>query len=144
VHGRSIRGLWAKISTGVLGLAFAALPLSACGSSAPTAAQQVCNDRSNLNSAVSTVVSDVHSGDFSKAKDNVSAVTEAFDNLLKSAQQLSSEQSKSLSPQIDQLKNTVSGLKDSSSLSDLLNGIDSARTQVQSISKQIGDSLNCS
>jgi predicted nucleic acid-binding Zn-ribbon protein len=137
------RGLRVQVVAGVVGVTVAAL-LTSCGSSGASAAQQVCSDRSQLNQSVSTVVSDLRSGNFSKAKDNLSAVTTAFDNLQSSVQQLASEQSKALSPQIDTLKSTVSSLKDSSSLSELLDGIDAARSQAQSISTQIGDSLQCS
>lgn len=139
---RSVR---AGVAAGALGLACAVLLLSACGSSSSaTAAQQVCSDRSQLNDAVSTVVNDVRSGDFSKAKDALPAVTNAFDDLEKSVQQLASEQSRSLKPQLDNLRNTVSSLKTSSSLSDLVGTIDSAWNQAKSISQQIGDSLKCS
>lgn len=133
---------WAAV--GFVGLMSTTLLLSACGSSGATAAQQVCSDRAQVNGAVSTVISDVRSGDPSKAKDDLSAVTDSFDELKSSVQKLGSEQSQSLEPQIDKLKKTVSSLQGSSSLSDLVNGIDSAWNQAKSISRQIGDSLKCS
>ena len=117
--------------------------LAACGSS-PSAAAQVCSDRSQLNSAVSNVVSDLRSGNLSKAKDDLGAVRNAFDSLTQSVQQLSSQQRQVLSPQVDDLKATVSGLKNSDSLSSLTSGLNSARSQVQSISEQVGNSFHCS
>ena len=139
-RGRSARAV-SGVALGVVALS--GFVLAACGSS-PSAAQQVCSDRTQLKGAVSTVVNDVRSGSFSQAKDDLSAVSDAFDNLTKSVEQLASDQSQALSPQIDNLKSTVLGLKDSKSLSDLVSGLDSASTQAQSISKEIADALHCS
>lgn len=127
----------------VVGLVLAGAVLAGCSSS-PSAAQQVCSDRSQLNTAVSNLVGDLRSGNFSKAKDGLSAVSSAFDDLQQSVRQLASEQSGKLSPQIDDLQNTITGLKDATSIDQLLTGIGSARSQAQSISQQVGDSLNCS
>lgn len=143
-HSRTVRGLRIRVPTGLIGLAFAALVLSACGSSGATAAQQVCDDRSQLNTAVTTVVNDLRSGNFSKAKSDLPAVTDSFDTLRASVENLSAEQSQSLKPQIDKLKHTVSSLRGSSSFNDLVNSIDSVWNQAKSISQQIGDSLKCS
>jgi predicted nucleic acid-binding Zn-ribbon protein len=118
--------------------------LAACSSSAPTASQKVCDDRAQLNQAVSTVVNDLKSGNLGQAKDDASAVGEAVDNLSQSAQGLQTEQSQALSPQIDHLKKTASSLRNASSLSDLQSGFSSLKSQLQSISSQIGDSLKCS
>jgi hypothetical protein len=125
-------------------LSLAALILAACGSTSPSASQQVCNERSQLNSAVSTVGTDLRSGNLSKAKDDLPAVHQAFNMLKNSVQQLAGEQREALTPQIDTLKSTVSGLKYSDSLTSLTAGISSAETQAQSISRQIGDTLHCS
>lgn len=121
----------------------AGLLFAACGSSSPSAAAQVCTDRAQLSDAVSAVVSAARSGNLSQVKSDVSAVTTAFDNLSTSVSQLASEQSSSLRPQIDKLKSTVTGLKDTSSLNGFVTGLDSVRSQVQSISKEIGTTLKC-
>jgi uncharacterized phage infection (PIP) family protein YhgE len=125
-------------------LSLAAFLLAACGSSGPTAAQQVCSDRSQLSSAVSSVANDLRSGNLSKAKDDLPAVHDAFDSLTKSIEQLATEQRQSLSPKIDELKSSVSGLKNSDSLSSLTTDLRSVRSQVQSISQQVEDGLHCS
>jgi hypothetical protein len=119
--------------------------LAACSSSsAPTASQKVCDDRVQLNQAVSTVVNDLKSGNFGQAKDDASAVGQALDNLSQSAQGLQTEQSQALSPHIDNLKKTASGLRNANSLTELQSGFRSLTSQLQSISGQIGDSLKCS
>lgn len=130
----------------VLGLfAAAGFLLAACSSTpAPSASEKVCNDRTQLSNAVSTVVNDLKSGNFGKAKDDLPAVRDAVDNLSESAKELTSEQSQALSPQIDNVKSTASGLKDASSLSELQSGFSSLRSQLQSLSNQIGDNLKCS
>jgi predicted nucleic acid-binding Zn-ribbon protein len=119
--------------------------LAACGSSpSASASQKVCDDRAQLSNAVSTVVNDLKSGNFGQAKDDVPAVREALDSLSQSARELKSEESQSLSPQIDNLKKTATNLRDSNSLSDLLSGIDSLTSQLQSVGDQISQNLKCS
>jgi hypothetical protein len=126
-------------------LAFVGSLLAACSSSPSTSASQnVCNDRVQLNNAVSTVINDLHSGNFGKAKDDVPAVRDALNSLGQSAQDLKSEESQALSPQIDNLKNTVANLKNSTSRSDLQSGFNSVKSQLQSISNQISQTLKCS
>lgn len=129
----------------VCSLAFVGCLLAACGSSsAASASQTVCNDRAQLSKAVSTVVDDLRSGNFSKAKDDVPAVRDALNSLSQSARELKSQESQSLSPQIDKLKKTATSLKDSSSVSDLLSGLSSLESQFQSVGSQINQSLKCS
>ena len=121
------------------------LLLAACSSSpAASASQKVCSDRTQLSNAVSTVVNDLKSGNFGKAKDDLPAVRDAVDSLGQSAQELTSEQSHTLSPQIDDLKKTAENVKNATSLSDLQSSFRSLRTQLQSISSQIGQTLKCS
>jgi uncharacterized phage infection (PIP) family protein YhgE len=126
-------------------LAFVGCLLAACGSGpSASASEKVCSDRAQLSNAVSTVVDDLKSGNFAKAKDDVPAVSDALNSLSQSAGELKSEESQSLSPQIDKLKKTATSLKDSGSLSDLLSGIDSLVSQLQSVGDQISQHLKCS
>ncbi len=127
----------------VLGLAGSIL--AACSSSPPpSASQTVCNDRTQLSSAVSTVVDDVHAGNFGKAKDDLPAIRDAVNSLSESIQGLKSEESKALSPQIGHLKETADNLKSPSSLSDLQSTFNSFKEQLQTIGNQITQTLNCS
>lgn len=125
-------------------LAIVGFLLAACSSSpAASASQQVCNDRAQLKSDVSTVVNDLKSGNFGKAKDDLPAVRDAADSLSQSAKGLKSEESETLSPQIDNLKTTASELKSASSLADLQSSFSSLRSQLQSMSTQISQTLKC-
>lgn len=117
--------------------------LVACGSS-PSAAQQVCSDRANLKSAMTTVVENVRAGKFTAAKNDVPAVKDAFNSLRQSAENLQSQQAQALQPQVDTLKSTLTNLGNAKSLSELRTGLESASTQVQSISNEIVSTLNCS
>ena len=72
------------------------------------------------------------------------AVRDALNSLSQSARELQSQESQSLSPQIDNLKKTATGLMDSTSLSNLLSGLDSFASQLQSVGNQINQTLKCS
>jgi chromosome segregation ATPase len=136
-RARPIRLVGLLVSVGSL--------LAACSSSpAPSASQKVCDDRTQLNNAVSTVSDDLHSGNFAKAKDDLPAVRDAVNSLKKSAKELASQESQALKPQIDNLKKTAANLKNATSLSDLQTGFSSLKAQIQSIDPQIGQTLKCS
>src|SRR5689334_23205013 len=64
--------------------------LTACGddSGGSNAQDQACNARSDLRSAVNDVVTDVRNGNFGAAKDGVSDIGNAFDELQSSLQDL--------------------------------------------------------
>jgi hypothetical protein len=129
----------------LISLAFFGCLLAACGSGhSASASQSICNDRTQLRNAVSTVAGDLRSGNFSKAKDELPAVRDALNSLSQSAQELKAQVSQTLRSPIDNLNSAVANLKDSKSLSDLLSGIDSIGSQVDAISSQIGDTLKCS
>jgi uncharacterized phage infection (PIP) family protein YhgE len=129
----------------LVSLAFIGCLLAACGSSpSASASQAVCKDRTQLSNTVSTFAADLRSGNFSKAKDDLTAVRDALNSLSQSAQELKAQESQTLKSPIDNLKSAVTNLKDSKSLSDLTSGIDSIRSQVDAISSQIGDTLKCS
>jgi predicted nucleic acid-binding Zn-ribbon protein len=119
--------------------------LGACGggSGQSSATAQVCSDRANLQKAVDGVVTDLKNLNLGKAKDGLSSVNDAFDQLKKSASQLKSEEAKALAPQIDALKSDLQDLKNVRSLSDLEAGWSKVTTQFQAISSQISDTLKC-
>ena len=117
--------------------------LVACGSS-PSAAQQVCSDRANLKSAMTTVIEDLRAGKFSAARNDVPAVKDAFNSLRQSAKNLQSQQAQALQPQVDKLKSTLANLENAKSLSELRTGLESANSQIQTISNEIVSTLNCS
>ena len=117
--------------------------LGACGSSQSSAAAQVCTDRTNLTKAVDGVVTDLKNLNFGKAKDGLSSVNDAFDQLKKSASKLKSEEAKALAPQIDALNSDLQDLKNVRSLTDLQAGWSKVTSQFQSMSDQITGTLKC-
>ena len=127
----------------VIALTLVGCLLVACGSS-PSAAQQVCSDRANLKSAMATVVENLRAGKFSAAKNDVPVVKDALNSLKESAKNLQSQQAQALQPQVDTLKSTLANLENAKSLSELRTGLESASSQVQSISNEIVSALNCS
>jgi hypothetical protein len=134
----------ANVAPTAVVLALVGVLLSGCGSSSPSAAQKVCNDRATLNSALSTVTSDLKSGNFSQAKKDFAPVSDAFTNLKQSAQNLKAEEGQALSPQINDLTTTVTNVQSSQSLSELGTNLTSLKSQVQALSTQITNTLKCS
>ncbi|HXW79464.1 MAG TPA: hypothetical protein VEJ84_08190 [Acidimicrobiales bacterium] len=133
-----------RLATAFVMAALSAGALGACGgSSQSAAATQVCTDRTNLSKAVDTVVTDLKNLNFGKAKDGLSTVDDALQQLQKSVSKLKEEEQKALEPQIDDLKSDLADLKNVRSLSDLSAGWDKVTTQFQSISNQIVDTLKC-
>jgi predicted nucleic acid-binding Zn-ribbon protein len=65
-------------------------------------------------------------------------------SLSQSAQELKSEESQALRPEIDSLKAAITNLTNATSLSDLQAGFNSLKTQAQSITDQISETLKCS
>jgi predicted nucleic acid-binding Zn-ribbon protein len=93
---------------------------------------------------VATVAADLKAGNFGQAKKDAAAVSDAFTNLQKSGQNLKAEQSQELSPQINDVKTTASNLQNSQSLTELGTNIDSLKSQIQTLSTQITNTLKCS
>jgi predicted nucleic acid-binding Zn-ribbon protein len=132
------------MATALVMAALGAGALGACGgSSQSSAAAQVCTDRTNLSKAVDTVVTDVKNLNLGKAKDGLSNVRDSVNELQKSVSKLKSEEQKTLEPQVDALKSDLADLKNVRSLSDFQAGWSTVKTQFQSISNQIIDTLKC-
>lgn len=132
-----------RLATALMTVALSVGALGACGSSQSSAVAQVCTDRTNLSKAVDSVATDLKNLNFGKAKDGLSNVNDAFNELQKSVQKLKSEEQKTLAPQIDQLKSDLADLKNVRSLTDLQAAWSKVTTQFQSISNQIIGTLKC-
>jgi uncharacterized phage infection (PIP) family protein YhgE len=136
----------------IAGAAVAGMVLAGCSSSstssfhesAATATQNVCQSRSELSDTVSVVVSNVQAGNFGTAKDELVAVRRAFKDLHKNVSQLKTEQKNALTPKVNQLKSSISDLKNSKSLSELRTGIDTVQSQAKALETQIPNTLSCS
>jgi outer membrane murein-binding lipoprotein Lpp len=134
------------VATAVAGMALAGCSSSSKPShheSTATATQKVCQSRTQLSNTVSTVVSDVQAGNLTKAKDEIPAVKHAVKELHKNVDSLKTSQKNALSSDVNKLKSSVAGLKNAKSLSELSSGIDSVKSQAQSLETKIQSTLSC-
>ncbi len=140
VRPRTIKRASASLAVAAISIGL----LGACGgTSEATATQHVCSARADLHTAVDNVVTQLKSLNFGQAKDDLANVNKAFDDLRKSVNELASDQKKTLSPQVDALKEDLANLKNVSSLSELSAGWDKVTSQFQSISSEISGTLKC-
>lgn len=115
----------------------------ACSDDEPSASEQVCDARTDLRSAVNTVVDDVRAGNFGQARDDLQGVSSAFDELKSATDDLAGEQREALSPDVEQLQADVSALTDVSNLDQLGANLSTIQNDVQSIFDEISSSLDC-
>ena len=121
----------------------ALIVFAGCGSSA-SAADKVCHSRAQLRSAVDAVRADVGNGNFGDARDGLTDVQTAFDQLVQDLKGLKSEERAKLLPQIDALVNSVSSIRNATSLSDLQAVLQNLPAQIQALSDSLATDLNCS
>jgi uncharacterized phage infection (PIP) family protein YhgE len=111
---------------------------------AATSADKVCKSKTHLDNEVAKLTSDVKAGNFGQAKDDLAGIKTALQKLVKHVDDLKAEQKQALSPKVDQLKSTISGLTNPSSLSDLKTGIESVGTQLQALNSEVSSTVSCS
>ena len=120
-----------------------ALAAAACSSS-KSATDKVCASRSQLQSAVDAVQSDVSSGNFGDARNALSDVQTAFDQLESDVAELKADEKSKLQPQIDAIVTSISGLRNAGSLGELQADVATIRSQFQTLSGDLADDLHCS
>src|SRR4029079_3629479 len=111
-----------------------------CGSSGSSSSSKspqdaVCSDASTLKESVNKLVSDVKSGNFGNAKDQVTKVQSDFQALVSSTKDLASSKKSSVQSDVDSVKSTLSGLKSADSL-------DAIQSTLKTAKSQIDDSLD--
>jgi hypothetical protein len=120
--------------------------LVACGSDEadePSAADQVCAARSDLDDAIAVVVDDLKSANFGDAKDSVAGVSAAADTLKGAVGDLASEQRDAIQPQTDALSSAVTAIGDASSLPELQAAMSSLSTAVSAWADAAASDLDC-
>ena len=142
VSGRCSAGFPTRSTAAVVVLALVAF--AACGSSEKSAAQKVCDARSNLRSAVASVQSDVQNGNFGDAKNGLSKVQSSFDQLQQDLKDLKAEEQQALQPQVDAIATNVSNLKNATSLSEVQSDMNTIGSQLQSLYDDVTNKLKCS
>jgi hypothetical protein len=134
-----------------------ALTLTACGdddddgsgeaaeeaTTTTTAQDEVCAAKDTLRSSVDSVVSDIGDGNLGEAQDGLADIQTAADDLGTAVDNLEDEEREQIEPLVDDLRNTLSSLGDSSSLADLGAGLDSIATTVGDIVTEL-ESIGCS
>lgn len=131
-----------KVTTAVAVMAVSVMVLVSCSSSA-SSAQKVCDAKDNVKSAISSVQSDVRAGNFGQARDGLSDVQKAFDQLESEAKNLASDEKTKLQPQIDAITTSVTDLKSATSLSDLTTDLSTIGTQLQTLYTDLTNDLHC-
>jgi len=111
--------------------------------SADQAEQDVCDARSDLRDSVDQVATDVKAANFGDAKDSITQVGDAYDQLAASVSDLGEEQRAALEPQVEAFKTELTSLQDAESLSDITGGLDAAVTQAETIYNDVADTLSC-
>ena len=110
---------------------------------ADQAEQDVCDARADLKDSVDQVATDVRAANFGDAKDSISQVGDAYDQLAASVGDLGEEQRDALEPQVEAFKSDLTSLQDAESLSDVTGGLDAAVTQAETIYTDVADTLSC-
>ena len=132
------------------GLALVAVSLAGLGAACSkdsndtkSASAQVCDSRSAFSDAVQTVANDVSSGNLGDARNNLTAVTTTFGNLVDSIKKLTDQQRQALQPQIDKIQADVQQFANLNGRGDLQGAIDTTRTDVESALSSVKTDLNC-
>ena len=115
---------------------------SGCGDD-PSAADQVCDARSELRDSLDNVAADVSDANFGEASDDLSEAGDAYDELTAAVGELAQEEREALEPQVDALQSDIAALGDAESLDDVSAGLDTVASQAESIFDEITDTLDC-
>jgi len=122
---------------------------AACGSSGGSASSSksqqdaVCNDASTLKASLNKLVSDVQSGNFGNAKDQVDTVQSDFESLRSSTKSLASSKKQTVQSDIDGVKKTLDGLQSATSFSDIQSTLTTAKTQIENSVDSLTKTLKC-
>jgi hypothetical protein len=118
---------------------------SACSSSSsPSAEDQVCTARANLNTAYQQLTSDVRSLNLSSAKAQIPKVQSAFDDLVTAEKSLASDKRAQIDPDLQQAKSSLTSISGATSLAQVGAALDSAQTSLNSVLTTVKSTANCS
>jgi hypothetical protein len=106
--------------------------------------QAVCDDASSLEQSVNKLVDDITNLDFGSAKDQLTSIGAAANQLGDSVQELGSDKKSDLEGQVDDLESTIKGLTSAGSIDAIGETLDTAESQLQGILDTVTDTLSCS
>jgi hypothetical protein len=120
------------------------LLLAACGDDdGSSASDDVCNARTELQSAAQQVRDDLTAGNSGSAKDSMEGVRTAFDNLADAVDDLKAGEKDQLQPQVDQLRTDVSSLSDSETVADARTTFERVQADLQALVDAVREDLSC-
>ncbi|MBI1378537.1 MAG: hypothetical protein GC157_13785 [Frankiales bacterium] len=125
----------------------AGLVLSGCGSTGstqPTAEQQVCSARADVQKAYDTLVTQVQALNFGDAKTTLSQLTSAVDGLVDAEKNLATEKRAAIEPQVTALKATLQGLSQATTAAELGAGLTTAKQQFTDVLSTVATTADCS
>ena len=117
------------------------LLLAGCGGQ--SASERVCEARSELGSAVDSVVDELGTGNLGAARDQVPDVQDAYEELNEAVDGLSAEQADRLRPQVEAIRSDLQGLGDAADVKDLRERIDAVGDDISSLTSQVVEQLSC-
>jgi type VI protein secretion system component VasK len=126
-----------------LSLLLLAVSVGACSSDSQSAESAVCSDASTFKDSVSKLGTDVTSGNFGDAKDQISTVKSDLDSLESSAKKLASSKKASVQDDLNGVKGTLSDLTSATSLEDIQSTLRKAETQLNNTANSISKTLSC-
>ncbi len=127
-----------------LSLLLVAVSVTACSSDSKSSQQAaVCSDASALKDSVNQLGTDVKSGNFGNAKDQVSKVQSDFTALESSAKKLASSEKASVQADLQGVKGTLSDLTSATSLADIQSTLGKAESQLKGAADSISKTLSC-
>ncbi len=132
------------VATGLVLVCAVAAGCSSSPPAGPTAEQQVCTARSELKTAYDTMASDITAGSFGTARNDLAGVSTAVSGLATAQSGLAAEKRIAIQPQVVALQTTVQTLKESTTLAELGAGLDTAKTQFQSLIDTVAATAGCS
>jgi hypothetical protein len=130
---------------GVLAIAIV-LGASACGDdggSDTSAADQVCDARADLDTAVQKVIDDVTSLNFGAARDAIGDARSSLDELVTAVRNLADEEREKIAPDVTQLQADLSSLDDVNSIDDLGTALGNIQSKAEAALSSIESDLNC-
>jgi hypothetical protein len=122
------------------------LGATACGDdggSDTSAADQVCDARADLDTAVQKVIDDVTSLNFGAARDALGDARSSLDDLVTAVGNLADEEREKIAPEVTQLQEDLSSLDDVNSIDDLTTALGDIQSKAETALSSIESDLDC-
>lgn len=132
-----------RIFSGVLLSIVAMGGLVACSSDDDSAADQVCDERADLQEDLDEVAADLRAGNLGEARDSLDDVRSSAQELVDAVADLGAEERRQLGTDLDELQTDLDSLGTSDGLSGLEQAFESVRDGVQGSLQSLQGDLRC-